>query len=355
MMIDTQPTQQHKPRPDDADLGFGQFMTDHMFLMDYEGDQGWCRPRIVPYGDLPLDPAAMVLHYNQEIFEGLKAYALPDDQISLFRPWKNIARMNRSARRMVMPEIPEPDFLQAMQELILLDRGWVPKAPGTSLYIRPTMIATEAALGVRPARNYLFFIILSPVGAYYPQGFNPTKIFVSDTYVRAVQGGPGEAKTSGNYGPTLYVSKEAAARGYAQVLWLDGKEHRYVEEVGTSNIFFYLNKELITPPLSGTILPGVTRDSVLELARSWGLPVVERPITIDEVIQGCEDGTLQEAFASGTAAVISPVGSIGYKGIDYRVNTGETGDLSRKLYDAITGIQYGRTPDPFGWRYTFGS
>ncbi len=355
MIIAKQTTPQGKSRPDDANLGFGQFTTDHMFLMDYEGDQGWCRPRIVPYGGLQLDPAAMVLHYNQEIFEGLKAYALPDNQISLFRPWKNIARMNRSARRMVMPEISEPDFLQAMQELILLDRDWIPTAPGTSLYIRPTMIATEAALGVRPARNYLFFIILSPVGAYYPQGFNPTRIFVSDTYVRAVQGGPGEAKTSGNYGPTLYVSKEAATRGYAQVLWLDGKEHRYVEEVGTSNIFFYLNKELITPPLGGTILPGVTRDSVLELACNWGLPVVERPIAIDEVIQGCEDGTLQEAFASGTAAVISPVGSIGYKGVDYRVNTGETGELSRKLYDAITGIQYGRSPDSFGWRYTFGS
>ncbi len=351
MMIDTRETQHGKSRPDAANLGFGQFMTDHMFLMDYEGDQGWRRPRIVPYGDLRLDPAAMVLHYNQEIFEGLKAYALPEDRVSLFRPQKNIARMNSSARRMVMPEIPEQDFLQAMQELILLDRDWIPKAPGTSLYVRPAMIATEAALGVRPAQTYLFFIILSPVGAYYPQGFNPTRIFVSDTYVRAVQGGPGEAKTSGNYGPTLYVSKEAAARGYAQVLWLDGKEHRYVEEVGTSNIFFYLNEELVTPPLGGTILPGITRDSVLHLARDWGLRVTERPISIDEVIQGCQDGALQEAFASGTAAVISPVGTIGYKGLDYTVNTGQTGELSKKLYDEIIGIQYGQRPDPFGWRY----
>ena len=351
MMIDKRENPHRKPRPEEAALGFGQFTTDHMFCMNHTRELGWQEPRIVPYGDLHLDPAAMVLHYNQEVFEGLKAYALPEDRIGLFRPRMNIARMNRSARRMVMPEIAEADFLQAMRELILLDRDWVPKAPGTSLYIRPTMIATEAALGVRPAREYLFFIILSPVGAYYPQGFNPTRIFVSDDYVRAVQGGSGEAKTSGNYGPTLYVSKEATARGYAQVLWLDGKENRYVEEVGTSNIFFLISGELITPPLDGTILPGITRDSVLELARSWGLRVVERPVSIEEIIKGCRDGSLQEAFASGTAAVISPVGEIGYQGTDYQVNKGETGELARKLYDEITGIQYGHRPDPFGWRY----
>ena len=349
MEIETTRTKNRKSIPEDNRLGFGQFTTDHMFMMDYE-DNGWRHPRIVPYSNLSLDPAAMIFHYNQEVFEGLKAYSLPDKEIGLFRPEKNLERLNRSAERMVMPMVPEAHFMQALKELIRIDRDWVPTAGGTSLYIRPTMIATEAALGVRPSRSYLFYIILSPVGAYYPQGFNPTRIFVSDSYVRAITGGAGEAKTSGNYGPTLYVSKEATARGYAQVLWLDGRENSYVEEVGTSNIFFYLNNELITPPLNGTILPGITRDSVLELARKWGLPVSERQITIDEVLRGIEDGSLQEAFATGTAAVISPVGEIGYKGTDHRVADGQTGDLARRFYEEITGIQSGQKPDPFGWR-----
>ncbi|MFW6054709.1 MAG: branched-chain amino acid aminotransferase [Thermodesulfobacteriota bacterium] len=350
MEIEKTQTKNKKPIPEDHGLGFGQYTTDHMFLMDFTAEKGWHRPRIVPYSNLSLDPAAMIFHYNQEVFEGLKAYSLPDTDIGLFRPEKNLERLNRSAKRMVMPTVPKAYFLQALKELILIDRDWVPTTAGTSLYIRPTMIATEAALGVRPSKNYLFYIILSPVGAYYPQGFNPTRIFVSDDYVRAVQGGAGEAKTSGNYGPTLYVSKEAAANGYAQVLWLDGKKNKYVEEVGTSNIFFHLNNELITPPINGTILPGITRDSVLHLAREWGLPVSERRISIEEVVQGIEDGSLKEVFASGTAAVISPVGEIGYRGTDRRIADGQTGDLARRFYEEITGIQYGRKPDPFGWR-----
>jgi len=339
-----------KPRPQDGELGFGKYTTDHMFLMDYSAGEGWHNARIEPYGALRLDPTAMVLHYNQEVFEGLKAYHLVDGGIGLFRPEKNIERMNGSARRMVMPELDPDLFLRAMKELILLDRAWIPKSEGTSLYIRPTMIASEPGLGIRPAKEYLFFIVLGPVGAYYPEGFNPTKIYVSDHYVRAIRGGVGEAKTSGNYGATLYVSREASQKGYTQVLWLDAIERKYVEEVGTSNIFFFINDELVTPPLGGTILPGITRDSVLQLASHWGINAVERPISIVEVVEGCKSGSLKEMFATGTAAVISPVGLVCYKGEDVQVADSQTGELSRKLYDEITGIQYGRREDPFGWR-----
>lgn len=339
-----------KPRPKDAELGFGKYTTDHMFLMDYSRDKGWHDARVEAYQDLKLDPAAMVLHYNQEVFEGLKAYHLKDGGIGLFRPEKNVERMNASARRMVMPEIDAGLFLEALKTLILLDREWIPTSEGTSLYIRPTMIANEPALGVRPSDQYLFYIILGPVGAYYPEGFNPTRIYVSDEYVRAAKGGVGEAKTSGNYGATLLVSKEAAEKGYTQVLWLDAKERTYVEEVGTSNIFFCMNNEVVTPPLGGTILPGITRDSVLQLARSWGLKVTERPVSIEEVVAGCKSGNLKEMFATGTAAIISPVGEICYKGEDFRVAEGKTGELSQKLYDEILGIQYGYKDDPFGWR-----
>ena len=339
-----------KPRPEDSKLGFGKYTTDHMFLMDYIREKGWHNARIEPYGNLSLDPAAMVLHYNQEVFEGLKAYHLADGGIGLFRPEKNIERLNASARRMVMPEVDPDFFLQALKELILLEREWIPKSKGTSLYIRPTMIANEPALGVRPAEQYLFYIILGPVGAYYPEGFSPTKIFVSDEYVRAAKGGAGEAKTSGNYGPTLLASKQAAQKGYTQVLWIDAKERKYIEEVGTSNIFFLIDGALVTPPLAGTILPGVTRDSVLQIARRWGLNVSERLITIQEVVDGAKSGALKEMFASGTAAVISPVGEICYKENVFQIGDGRTGDLAQRLYDEITAIQYGQKEDPFGWR-----
>lgn len=339
-----------EPRSKDSELGFGKYITDHMFLMDYTQGKGWHDARIEPYHDLKLDPAALVLHYNQQVFEGLKAYHLPDGGIGLFRPEKNIERMNASARRMAMPELDPDPFLQALKELILLDREWIPTSEGTSLYLRPTMIASEPVLGVRISKQYLFYIIASPVGAYYPEGFNPTRIYVTDEYVRAAKGGVGEAKTSGNYGPTLMVSRQASEQGYTQVLWLDGREHKYVEEVGTSNIFFLIGGELVTPPLDGTILPGVTRDSVLRLGGHWGLKVAERPISIQEVVAGCKSGALEEVFATGTAAVISPVGEIGYKGEDLQVADGETGELSRRLYDELTGIQYGHLEDPFGWR-----
>ena len=339
-----------KPRPKESELGFGKYTTDHMFLMEYNETNGWHQPRIAPYEPLRLDPAAMVLHYNQEVFEGLKAYLISPDKIGLFRPEKNIERFNNSARRMVMPEVDPDLFLKAMKELIQIDSKWIPKSPGTSLYIRPTMIATEAALGVKTSKQYLFYIILSPVGAYYPEGFSPTRIFVSDEYVRAVKGGSGEAKTSGNYGPTLFVSQKAISLGYTQVLWLDAIERKYIEEVGTSNVFFKIDDELVTPPLSGTILPGVTRDTVIQLSRHWGLKISERVITIDEVVNACHNGSMKEMFATGTAAVISPVGEIGYKGESITIGDGKTGDFAQKFYDEITGIQYGVKDDLFDWR-----
>jgi branched-chain amino acid aminotransferase len=342
-------TPSQRPRPKDSELGFGRYFSDHMFLMDYTRRAGWHNARIEPLQDLRLSPAAMVLHYGQEVFEGLKAYHLHDGGIALFRPDKNIERMNASARRMVMPEVDPDHFFQAMKELVLLDRDWIPESAGTSLYIRPTMIATEPALGVRPANQYLFYIVTGPVGAYYPEGFKPTRIYVTDEFVRAAKGGMGAAKTSGNYGGTLIAAKDAAEKGYTQVLWLDATERKYVEEVGTSNIFFLMGDELVTPPLGGTILPGITRDSVLELARSWGLQASERLISIDEVVEGCKTKALKEMFATGTAAVISPVGEIGYKGEVFQIADGGIGELSQTLYEEISAIQYGHKEDPFGW------
>ena len=337
-------------RPPDSELVFGRHTTDHIFLMDYVEGEGWHNARIEPYGMLSLDPAAMVLHYNQEVFEGLKAYALADGGIGLFRPDKNIERMNRSALRMVMPEVNPDLFLTAMKELVVLDRNWLPTSEGTSLYIRPTMIATEPGVGIRPSKQYLFYIILCSVGPYYPEGFNPTRIYVSDQHVRAIKGGVGESKTSGNYGSTLFVSQSAAEKGYTQVLWLDGRERKYIEEVGTSNVFFQFPDEVVTPPLDGTILPGITRDSVLQMLRAWGFTVSERLISIEEVVNGCRSGELIELFASGTAAVISPVGEIHYKGEDFQIADGQTGALADRLYRDLTDIQYGRRDDAFGWR-----
>ena len=346
----TKSTNLRQNRPKDSELCFGKYTTDHMFLMDYALGKGWHDARIVPYQYLRLDPAAMVLHYNQEVFEGLKAYALADGGIGLFRPEKNIQRMNTSAQRLVMPEVDGQLFLQAMKQLVLIDRERLPKSEGTSLYIRPTMIATEPMIGIRASERYLFYIILSPVGAYYPEGFNPTRIYVSDTHVRAAKHGVGNVKTSGNYGSTLFVSQEAAVKGYSQVLWLDANELKYIEEVGTSNVFFLIDDELVTPPLKGTILPGITRDSALQLAKRWQLYVSERLISIDEVIGACRSGALKEMFATGTAAVISPVGEISYKGKQFRIADGKTGELAQRFYDELTGIQYGRIEDPFGWR-----
>jgi branched-chain amino acid aminotransferase len=333
----------------DQPLGFGQIFTDHMFMMDYVDKQGWINPRIVPYGPLSLDPSTMVFHYGQAIFEGLKAYRIPDGSISLFRPRLNFERINLSNARMVIPPI-DPDFcVGCLKELIRLEAGWVPSAPGTSLYIRPFIIATDPCLGVRPSHTYKLMIILSPSGAYYPQGLNPVNIYVENEFVRAVKGGTGFAKTPGNYAASLISQANAYAAGYVQVLWLDGVHRKYIEEVGSMNVFFVIDGKILTPALTGSILPGITRRTVLELARALGYETEERQIAIDELFAAAKAGRVSEVFGSGTAAVISPVGELKYHDEIVVFNQGKIGALSQKFYDIITGIQYGRQPDIYGW------
>jgi len=344
-------SKQMKPKPEDeSQLGFGQIFTDHFFIVEYDSEKGWHSASIEPLRPLSLDPASMCFHYGQEIFEGMKAYKGKDDSIYLFRPEENINRMNRSAERLCMAQIDTDLFMEGLKKLVLLEKDWIPKDTGTSLYIRPTMIATEPALGVHPSGQYLFFIIVGPVGAYYPEGFGPTKIYVSEKYVRAAKGGVGNCKAAGNYAASLYASQEALKMGYTQVLWLDARERKYVEEVGTSNIFFVVGNDLITPPLSGSILPGIMRDSVIRMAKSWGINVLEERLSIDELLRLNDEGILKEIFASGTAAIVSPVGQIYYRGKEYVIGDGNTGPLTEKLYNEILQIQYGEKEDPFGWR-----
>jgi len=340
---------QMKKKPAEDNLGFGVHFTDHMFLMKWDKIKGWHDAKICPYKDFQISPAAIVFHYGQAIFEGLKAYRGKDGQVFLFRPEDNLERMNKSALRMCMPRINVDKVLKSLKALLYVDKDWIPTAEGTTLYIRPTMIGVEPIIGVHPSSEYYFYMIMCPVGAYYKEGCNPTKIYVSDEYVRAVKGGVGEAKTAGNYGASLLASEVAKKVGCTQVLWLDGCEHKYIEEVGTSNIFFKIDDELITPPLAGSILPGVTRDSVIKLADSWGIKVSERKITISEVIEANEKGRLQEAFGTGTAAVISPVGELYYKEETYMINEGKTGELSAKLFTELQAIQKGESDDPFKW------
>ncbi len=335
------------PPPADS-LGFGQIFTDHMFIMDYSEGKGWHDPRIVPYSPFTLDPATIMFHYGQATFEGLKAFHA-GDRTQLFRPQKNIERMNLSNERMCVPRLDPDLHLEAITSLVSVDSLWVPKNHGTALYIRPTIIATETFLGVHVSSSYIFFIILSPVGAYYKEGFNPVKILVEDEFIRAAKGGTGEAKTPANYAASLLAAEKAKKKGFTQVLWLDGVERRWVEEVGTMNIFFMIDDELLTSPLTGTILPGITRDSVLRLAGDWGVRVTERPVSIDEVMEAADRGKLQECFGTGTAAVISPVGSLTYKDKTVEISGGKVGELSQKLYDTITGIQYGALEDPYNW------
>ena len=339
-----------KPKPKDHELGFGTVFTDHMFVADFQEEKGWYDPRIEPYGPLSLEPAAAVLHYAQAIFDGLKAFRGKDGRVRLFRPQKHLQRMNMSARRLCIPELDPELGLQSLVDLVRLEQDWVPSSVGTALYLRPTIIANEPFLGVRPAKQYLYFVILSPVGAYYKEGMNPVKIRVEDKYVRAVEGGTGGAKTGGNYAASLLAAEEAHHAGFTQVLWLDGAQRKYVDEVGTMNIMLRIGDEVLTPPLStSTILPGVTRDSVLTLLREWGVRVAERPIAIDEVIDAAHRGTLREVWGTGTAAVISPVGELAYKGERLVIGSGGIGELTRKLYDAIVDIQYARVPDTRGW------
>ena len=343
-------TDRLKEKPKDSELVFGTQFTDHMFVMDYAVDKGWYDPRIIPYGPLPMDPATMVFHYGQAIFEGLKAYRDDNGRVVTFRPRDNFARLNRSAERMCIPQIDEAFALDAMMELLRIEKDWVPHAKDTSLYIRPFIIATDPFLGVRPSHTYIFMIILSPVGAYYPEGFNPISIMVTEKYVRACKGGVGNIKAEGNYGASLYASKQAKEQGYTQVLWLDAQENRYIEEVGTMNIFFKIGGRVITPTLdSGSILPGITRDSVITLAKEMGVSVEERRLSMDEVDTAAEKGELEEVFGSGTAAVVSPVGLLHYKGHDIVVNDQETGPFVQKMYDTLTGIQFGKLPDTHNW------
>jgi len=340
--------QKRVPNPDE--LGFGSIFTDHMFVMDYTSEQGWHNAKIVPYGPIQLDPSHMVLHYGQETFEGLKAYKDGNGEVFLFRPEMNAQRLNASNRRMCIPEIPVEYFIDSIKALVKLDSRWIPQAPGTSLYIRPFVFATDPSLKVYPAHSYKFMVILSPVSAYYKEGLDPVKIYVETNYVRAAVGGVGYAKTGGNYGGSLVAQEEAKRKGYSQVLWLDSKEHKYVEEVGTMNVFFVIGGKLITPSLSGSILPGVTRDSVLTIAKSMNYCVEERKISIDEVIESIADGTLTESFGTGTAAVISPVGELYYNNQAFVINNSEIGEISKAMYDKITGIQTGSLDDPFGYR-----
>jgi branched-chain amino acid aminotransferase len=338
-----------KTHPEDSTLGFGTVFTDYMFNMDYNPKKGWHNPRIEPYGPIVMDPSTMVLHYGQAIFEGLKAYRTDSGEIQLFRPQDNLKRLNTSGYMLCIPELDEAFVLEALLKLLNIEKDWVPSTSGTSLYIRPTIIATDPYIGLRSSSSYRFFIILSPVGAYYPEGFNPVKIWVTTEYVRAVRGGVGQAKTAGNYAASLYATDLAHKDGYTQVMWLDGVELKYVEEVGSMNIFFIIGDELCTPELNRSILAGVTRDSVIKLAKSWGVKVAERKISIDEIYAAHEKGELKEVFGSGTAAIISPVGNIKFNGREITIGDGGVGPFSAKLFKNLMDIQYGKAEDPYHW------
>ena len=342
-------TQNPKKRPEDeSKLGFGKIFTDHMFVMDYEVGRGWYDARVVPYGPFVMDPATTVFHYAQEIFEGMKCYRRQDGGLQLFRPRDNFERMNRSAARMGMPALDVEQALEGLLALLKADADWVPSAAGTSLYIRPTMIATDVMLGVHASHNYRFYIICSPSGAYYPKGLAPVGIYVEPELVRAVKGGVGFTKTGGIYAASILAGEMAKQKGYEQVLWLDGQENKYIEEVGAMNIFFKIAGRIVTPALSGSILPGITRNSVLTLCRDWGYEVEERKVSVDELIAAQKDGTLEEVFGTGTAAVISPVGKLRYVDDVMTIGDGGIGPVSQKLYDTVTGIQTGKVADPYG-------
>lgn len=340
-----------KEKPtDDNKLGFGEIFTDHMFMCDYEAGVGWYNARIVPYAPLSVDPACAVLHYSQSIFEGMKCYRREDGELQLFRTRDNFERMNHSAMRLGMPKLDVDTFVEGLLQLLRVEKDWVPHLPGTSLYVRPTLIATDCKLSVHSSHSYLFFIILSPVGAYYKGGLAPNDIYIEDEYVRAVRGGIGETKAGANYAASLLAGVAATEKGFAQVLWLDGVERRYIEEVGSMNILFvYEGKKIVTPRLNGSILPGITRDSVMKLAKSFGYEVAEEKMDINQVLLDLESGKITESFGSGTAAVVSPIKSFSFRGKRYQVGDGGIGPVAQKLYDTLTGIQYGRLEDSMGW------
>ena len=337
-----------KPQ-DESKLGFGKKFTDHMFVMDYTEGEGWHDARIVPYAPFPLDPATVVFHYAQEIFEGMKAYRTADDTIQLFRPECNAKRMQDSADRLCIPKIPVEDYIQAVEALVDVDRDWVPHSDGASLYIRPFVFATDVGLGVHSSKNYTFCIIAAPSGAYYAEGLNPVKIYVEDDYIRAAPGLTGAVKCGGNYAASIKAGELAAKKGYAQVLWLDGVEKKYVEEVGSMNIMFKIDGKIYTAACVGTVLPGVTRRSIIELCKDWGYEVVEGKLAIADIMQAARDGKLEEVFGTGTAAVVSPVKELTWKGESVEISGGKIGPLTQKLYDTLTGIQWGKLPDTKNW------
>ena len=348
MMIRIEKAKVLKEKPDFSKLGFGKYFTDHMFVMDYSETEGWHDARIVPFDYIPIHPASTVLHYGAEIFEGMKAYKT-DDGYQMFRPRENIRRMNDSAERLCLPVLEEEFTLHALKTLIDLEYEWIPNLPGTSLYIRPFMFGNDESLGVHAVHNATFVVILSPVGAYYAEGLNPVKITIEDQDVRAVRGGTGYAKCGGNYAASLRAGKRAAEKGFSQVLWLDGVERKYIEEVGAMNVMFKINGEIVTPMLTGSVLPGITRKSSIEILREWGYKVTERLVSVDELVEAAKNGTLEEAWGTGTAAVISPIGHLFYKDNDYEVSNNKIGELTQRLYDELTGIQWGKVEDKRNW------
>ena len=338
-----------KDKPDSSTLGFGKIFTDHMFMMDYNSEKGWYNARIIPFAPISFHPASTVLHYGSEIFEGLKAYRRADGKVQLFRPMENIRRLNNSAERLCLPQIPEEDALEALTAFVQCEQDWTPSAPGTSLYLRPFLYGNDETLGVHAVHNATFVIIASPVGSYYKEGINPVKIMIEDQDVRAVRGGTGYAKCGGNYAASNRAGKRAEEQGYSQVLWLDGVERKYIEEVGAMNVMFKIAGEIVTPMLTGSILPGITRKSCIEVLKKEGYTVHERLLSIDELKAAMENGTLEEAWGCGTAAVVSPIGELFYQGVHYPVNNGQIGEVTQHLYDTLTGIQWGRVEDTFGW------
>ena len=340
-----------KEKPESSTLGFGKFFTDHMFMMDWNSEKGWYNQRIVPFENLSIHPASTVLHYGSEIFEGLKAYRRKDGKVQLFRPIENIRRMNNSAERLCLPQIPEDMALEILETFVSLEQDWTPSAEGTSLYLRPYMFGNDETLGVHAVHNATYVIIASPVGSYYKEGINPVKIMIEDADVRAVRGGTGYAKCGGNYAASNRAGERAEKKGYSQVLWLDGVERKYIEEVGAMNVMFKIGDEIVTPMLSGSILPGITRKSCIEVLKSKGFKVSERLLSIDELGEALKNGTLQEAWGCGTAAVVSPIGELCYKEVKYPINNGEIGKTTQMLYDTLTGIQWGKLPDTFGWTH----
>lgn len=338
-----------KEKPESSKLGFGKYFSDHMFCMDYDDEKGWHNARIVPFENISLHPAATVLHYGAEIFEGLKAYKRKDGKVQLFRPIENVRRLNNSAERMCLPEIPEELSYEMLLKFVSFEKDWTPDDEGCSLYLRPFMIGNDETLGVHTIHRANYYIIASPSGSYYKEGINPVKIMIEDTDVRAVRGGTGYAKCGGNYGASTRAGKRAEEKGYSQVLWLDGVERKYIEEVGAMNVMFKINGEVITPKLTGSILPGITRKSCIEVLKNKGYKVSERLLSVDELEKAMEDGTLEEAWGCGTAAVVSPIGELCYKDKKYTINNGKIGKVTQELYDTLTGIQWGKIKDEYGW------